>query len=529
MSECDAGMIAQDERAIIDIGSNTVRLVIFGGPVRAPVTLHNEKVSARLGKAVAEGGALSDKAMRQALDALARYALILRMRGVTDVQCVATAAARDATNGAAFLRRIEALGLKPRLLSGEEEAIAAARGVMAGFPGARGVAADLGGGSLELIDVDGERCTHGISLPLGTLRLPGLRLGGAARFGRRVKKMMRAADWAGAHGQTLYLVGGSWRALARFAMLRMDWPVDDPHGFALSAEEALRLSRTVAGRKPAVLRELLARERRGAVRRGKIARAMVGDESDMLPDPHIGGIDIPQARMNAMPDAAALLAVLVRVLKPGRLVFSAWGLREGLLASAAAAPLAGDAADPLLAGVRAFVMGEDPRALANGDAVLAWTAAVVPAGDAALERVRRAAVWLALASLRAEPNLRLQLAVHWALRKRWIGLSAEERAMLAVVILANSGRTAVPGELARVASPARLRQAVAWGLAVRLCRRMGGGTGAALAGTTLSAGVESLVLTTGGEQAVLVNDAAEKDLRLLGECLGLPVAIRRGA
>ena len=161
--------------------------------------------------------------------------------------------------------------------------------------------------------------------------------------------------------------------------------------------------------------------------------------------------------------------------------------------------------------------------------MLDWTAAVVPAGDAALERVRRAAVWLALASLRAEPNLRLQLAVHWALRKRWIGLSAEERAMLAVVILANSGRTAVPGELARVASPARLRQAVAWGLAVRLCRRMGGGTGAALAGTVLSAGVESLVLTTGGEQAVLINDAAEKDLRLLGECLGLPVAIRRGA
>ena len=529
------GAAASGERAIIDIGSNTVRLVIFGGPAAAPVTLHNEKVAARLGKAVAETGALSEKAMRQALEALARYALILRGRGVRDVRCVATAAVRDAANGADFLARVAALGLSPRLLSGEEEAVASARGVMAGFPGAKGVVGDLGGGSLELIDVDGATCTHGISLPLGTLRLPAMRAGGGTRFGRRVRKMMSAADWAGAHGQTLYLVGGSWRALARFAMARSAWPIDDPHGYELAAADALRLSRVVAGRRPGSLRDLITRggnaaRRRAAGVRASAVRAGTPPESEVMPDPHAAGLEIPPARLASLPDAAALLAVLVGVLKPARVVFSAWGLREGLLAGDLGAGAAdeGEAGEePLLAGVQAFVAQAGPAVLANGAAVAAWTAAVLPAEDAGGERTRRAAVLLALASLNAEPNLRVQLAVHWALRKRWIGISAEGRAMLAVAILANSGRTAIPRELSRVASPAQLRQAMAWGLAVRLCRRLSGGVAAMLEGTTLAMD-DTLVLRFAPGRKALVNDGVEKDLRLLGECLGLPVAIRRG-
>ncbi|MDE2301576.1 MAG: exopolyphosphatase, partial [Sphingomonadales bacterium] len=111
---------ASPGRAIIDIGSNTVRLVIFGGPARVPVMLYNEKVTARLGRGVAEDGRLAAKPRRIALSALARYAALLRLRGVSDIECVATAAVRDARDGAAFLARIAELGLAPRLLSGEE-------------------------------------------------------------------------------------------------------------------------------------------------------------------------------------------------------------------------------------------------------------------------------------------------------------------------------------------------------------------------------------------------------------------------
>ena len=109
-------------RAIIDIGSNTVRLVIYGGPARAPDVLHNEKITARLGKGVAENGKLGGRATAAALASLARYRTLLDLKGITAIDVVATAAARDAANGPEFLQKIRALGLLPRLLSGEEEA-----------------------------------------------------------------------------------------------------------------------------------------------------------------------------------------------------------------------------------------------------------------------------------------------------------------------------------------------------------------------------------------------------------------------
>ena len=150
-------------RAIIDIGSNTVRLVIYGGPPRAPTVLHNEKVSAKLGRELAESGYLPEKAVKAALAALARYRALLDLMAVRQIDVVATAAVRDAADGAAFLDAVRTLGFAPRLLSGEEEAIASAMGVIGAFPGASGIVADLGGGSLELIDIDGDSCRHGVS------------------------------------------------------------------------------------------------------------------------------------------------------------------------------------------------------------------------------------------------------------------------------------------------------------------------------------------------------------------------------
>jgi len=181
---------AGDQQAVIDIGSNTVRLVIYGGPARAPVVLFNEKVAARLGKGVAENGKLADKAMNTALSALGRYSALLRAQGVSKVHTIATAATRDAANGPQFLEAIAALGLSPRLLSGEEESLTSAAGVAGAFPEARGVVADLGGGSLELVHVAGLEHEHGSSLPLGTLRLPALREVGPAKFKRNVEKLI---------------------------------------------------------------------------------------------------------------------------------------------------------------------------------------------------------------------------------------------------------------------------------------------------------------------------------------------------
>ena len=183
------------KRAIIDIGSNTVRLVVYNGPPRAPVVILNEKVNARLGKDLGRTGAISDKSMRTALPALARFAELLKLLEVETVECVATAAARDASNGPRFLDAVRGFGLSPRLLSGEEEARASAMGVIAAFPGAHGVVADLGGGSLELVEVDRGTSGSGITLPFGTLRLADLRADGPARFAETVREGLERVAW----------------------------------------------------------------------------------------------------------------------------------------------------------------------------------------------------------------------------------------------------------------------------------------------------------------------------------------------
>ncbi|WP_028639544.1 Ppx/GppA family phosphatase [Novosphingobium acidiphilum] len=477
-------------RAIIDIGSNTVRLVIYGGPARAPNVLHNEKVTARLGKGVAETGLLGERASNAVLAALARYRVLLQLKGVERVDVVATAAVRDATNGAAFLEKVAKLGFAPRLLSGEEEAVTSAHGVLGAFPGASGVVGDLGGGSLELVDIDGDTCRHGVSMPLGTLRLAKMRATGDRLFAQAVAKALKKAAWAAEPGTTLYLVGGSLRAFARFAMVQLEWPIDDPHGFVLDAAEGLRIARNLARRKPESLRPLAG---------------------------------ISTARMNSLPDTAALLAVLIRRLKPGKLVFSAWGLREGLLYEDMPAGTRGQ--DPLVAGMSAFVQeqGISPQI---GAMVAGWTvAAAPPNGIERRERLRLAATMLCLASATVEPNLRGDIAREWALRKRWIGAATAERAILAVAMLAHTGRLEVPPALAALIPAHALREAQAWGLATRLCRRFSTCAPQGLSGSRLLVDGGRLVLEVQPTLAPLVNDGVERDLRALAAHLGLKAQV----
>lgn len=285
------------DRAIIDVGSNTVRMVLYGGAPRAPVTLFNEKVAARLGRDIATSGRLADEAVEQALRGLRRYALLLRELEVARVDLVATAAVREASNGGEFLAELRRIGFEPRLLSGEEEAQLSAMGVIGAFPGASGVVADLGGGSLELVRIGGGACGHGASLPLGTLRLPEYRKATGEKTRAALAKAIRKANVAGAAGDTLYLVGGTWRAMAVAAIEARGYPLTDPHGFTLGIEEARRLAR-------------------------QIARS---DDRSLLAMPRISAM-----RAASLPDAGLLLGALLETLAPDAVVISAWGLREGI-------------------------------------------------------------------------------------------------------------------------------------------------------------------------------------------------------
>jgi exopolyphosphatase/guanosine-5'-triphosphate,3'-diphosphate pyrophosphatase len=449
--------------------------------------LLNEKVTAKLGKDIARDGLLSGKAWSVALAALARYAALLRVMSVRDVEVVATAAVRDAANGPDFLDAVRETGLKPRLLSGEEEALTSAMGVLAAFPGARGVAADLGGGSLELTELYGDSAEHGISLPYGTLRLDDLRAQGAAKFARTVHASLRTAEWSSGAGVPLYLVGGSWRAFARYAMHRLDWPLDDPHGYELAPGEALKICSGIV--------------------RGKLAADL----------PRISA-----SRLASLPDAAALLGALVREMKPSKLVFSSWGLREGLLYRKL--DRATRAQDPLLASVAGFA--ESFGVSASGAALIAgWTAELSPRRESVDEKLRLAATMLALAAMQIEPNLRTEQAMDWALRKRWIGIDARGRAMLAVTMLANSGITGVPADLALLASPADLKEAIGWGLAVRLARKLTGCAPQAISNTALIREDGRLIVALREPMHALYGNTVGKDHRLLAEWFELEPAV----
>lgn len=487
-------MVAIDrpESAVIDIGSNTVRMVVYSGHRRAPAVWLNEKVTARLGRDLANSGRLPEKAMDLALSGLARFAAILRDLEVDDVQCVATAAVRDATNGPEFLQRVRELGLDPRLLSGEEEAYYAAMGVIGAFPGARGTVADLGGGSLELVAIADGACHGGTSLPLGTLRLPALREKGEAGFRKAVARQLADIDKAGMAGTPLFLVGGTWRALASFAMDSTDYPLSDPHALRLEPGEATRLA--------------------------KVLGAMASSD--------IAAIDgIPGSRASGLPDAAVMLQVMLAELEPECLVISAWGLREGLLFDRLE-PAAREQ-DPLIAAVTHFTA---PRggSLREATMVAGWTASVVTPLGPGTERLRLAATLLAKAQARIEPNMRLKHSFDWAMDKRWIGVDHRGRALIGAALRGACGKPDPVPELLRLASEAELREAAGWGLAIRLCRRIGAGSRASMLTSRLEREEGKLVLWLDESRAQLASDHVASDLARLAGWLGLEPDLRLG-
>jgi exopolyphosphatase/guanosine-5'-triphosphate,3'-diphosphate pyrophosphatase len=482
------------ERAIIDIGSNTVRLVVYGGTMRAPTVILNEKVTAKLGREIAATGRLADEAMALALRGLKRFALLLADLGIKDIDTVATAAVRDAVNGPEFVEQLQAIGLKPRVLSGEEEALLSAHGVIGAFPDARGIVADLGGGSLELVRVAGGATAGASTLPLGTLRLPDHRgknpKTGTAEMRKSLDKAIRKAGWdlsanAPADNGALYLVGGTWRAMAVYAMAAQGYPLSDPHGYAIDAAAAQAL-----------------------------ATALAASESELLK----GRERISTMRAEKLPDAAVLLQALLAQLAPEKVVFSSWGLREGLLYDRL--PAHTRAQDPLLAGVAVFASGRGTQpTLATRMA--AWTLDAAPAREHGSERLRMAATMLGLAGMQIEPNIRLPQAINWALHKRWIGIDGKGRAMLAAAIAANGNQLSLPPEVRALASDEALEEAVRWGLALRLARRLGAQSARSLEVSRLIVEGGTLVLQLAESHAALFGTPTEKDMKLLAGRLGL--------
>lgn len=470
--------------AIIDIGSNSVRLVVYSGAQRVPFPIFNEKVLAGLGSGLAETGAIAPAARDKALQALKRFKLLIDHMGAVTTHVVATAAARDASNGRELVADIRRLGLPCRVLSAEQEATLAGLGVISGIPDADGIAGDLGGGSLELVDIADGRATAPMSMPLGVLRVDAR--GKKARV--LLRQEVRDAGLSGAaRGRTLYLVGGSWRSLARIDMIATDYPLPIIHQYPMAPERAAELRGVVDPKDP-----------RWAA-------------------------DIAPARLASSPAAAMLLAILVEELRPARIMVSAFGIREGLLYSALSAKAR--ALEPLTAAAREL-SNADRRVETLGDSLDEWIAGGFKDRAEQLP-IRLAACLLAHLAWQANPEFRADRAVEQALHANWVGIDASGRVMMAQALSSAFGRDKLPDpRLAGLCRPRDLLRAKQWGLAIRTAQRLSGGIKSVLHDTRLRVCGEALQLEVPRKEGDLVNDGVLRRLSRLAAAMDLKPQVR---
>ncbi|OIM92064.1 exopolyphosphatase, partial [Bradyrhizobium elkanii] len=287
--------------AVIDIGSNSVRLVVYEAMARSLITIFNEKALCGLGREVQSTGLLATDAVNKALTALRRFRALCKIQQVGRVYAIATAACRDAKNGPDFIAKAERIcGAKIEILTGPREAKLSALGVVSGVHNPNGIVGDLGGGSLELIDVKGNRVRSGVTLPLGSLALQDLSNKSLKRAERIVKnELLGVAQLKTGRGRTFYAVGGTWRALARIHIIQSGYPLKVMHGYSIPAADALDFAQR--------LRRLAA------------TNMLANIES------------VADARRPLLAYAALVLEYIIRVAQPKTIVFSTFGVREGLL------------------------------------------------------------------------------------------------------------------------------------------------------------------------------------------------------
>ena len=476
--------------AVIDIGSNSIRLVAFRGARRTPLVLFNEKVMAGLGRGVAETGLISDEGMETARAALARFKLLCDDMHVDRLHAFATAAVRDAGNRDAFIDMArQKCGLGVKVLSGADEARFAAYGVIAGIPDADGVVGDLGGGSLELVRIRNGKPLSQMSLPIGALKLDAARKQGGRAMQQMVKKALATVDWAGeGRGLPFYMVGGSWRALAQVHMHLTDYPLPVVHQYAMDAAATERMARALPN---------LGIKRLKAVPRLSAAR-------------------IPQ-----LPGAALLLRAIVKRLGSSGVIASAYGVREGVLYADLPKLLRKE--DPLVSAAReeGRIQGRFPL---HAEALMQWMNGLFAPESEGDVRLRLVASVLADTAWRAHPDFRAERGLEMALHGNWVGINARERALLGTALFAAYGGSANDPAIAglvRLAGRAELTRAFAWGLALRLGQRLTAGTARPLDKSRLYRDGDMLVLTLSPRYQALYAEAVARRLDSLAAAMGL--------
>lgn len=382
---------------VVDIGSNSVRLVVFDGNARNPDYFFNEKIMCELGAGLSKTGRLNPEGRARALRELARFQALADMLGTGPLIAVATAAVRDASDGPEFCREVKhQTGLDIIVLSGPQEAELAAYGVLMGRPASSGCVVDIGGASMEIAQLDNGALTASQTSPLGPLKLIDMiEAERPEHIRKHIKSLYKITTKT---PQPMILVGGSWRAIARIDMHRRDYPLHVLHEYDLSLEAVQQTRALVADQDPEELRRICG---------------------------------ISAARMALLPLALQVLEALITRFEPTRLSISAFGLREGVLFTQLRPKLRD--ADPLL---KTCARAEElhARQPGFGDQLARFVAPLFEGRDLQIQRLIHAAALIHDIAWRTHPDFRADACFDFVTRANMAKLSHQERIFLAVAL-----------------------------------------------------------------------------------------------
>ncbi|MFA9231270.1 MAG: hypothetical protein RIR95_275 [Pseudomonadota bacterium] len=385
---------------VVDVGSNSVRMVVFDGAARSPAYFYNEKIMCGLGKGLAETGMLNPEGRIRALLALKRFSLLAKGMGIDTLTVVATAACREATDGPAFQAEVlQKTGLKIWVVDGDEEARLSAQGVLLGWPDAKGMVCDIGGNSMELARIGDGKVTKRVSTPLGPFRLQQVGSTKKARATHIDRILKEAQSQLKSSGERIYLVGGSWRVIARLDMERRNYPLTVLHEYRMMPQSLLDTLDWIETSDHAIL------------------RARTGTSSE---------------RMELVPLACEVLRELIKMLKPSEIDVSAYGIREGLLYEQMPEKLR--ARDPLIEAAR-MAEKTSSRMPGFGKKLFEFLEPLFPEVTPERLRLIKAACLLHDTTWRAHPDYRAEACFDNATRANLGGLDHPGRVFLGLALL----------------------------------------------------------------------------------------------
>jgi exopolyphosphatase/guanosine-5'-triphosphate,3'-diphosphate pyrophosphatase len=422
---------------VVDVGSNSVRLVVFDGAARSPAYFYNEKIMCALGAGMSQTGHLNPEGRKRAVSAIRRFAALAKGMGIPPLTAVATAAVREATDGQDFRDEVlRETGVKLWVIDGREEARLSAQGVLLGWPGSYGLVCDIGGSSMELADLAEGKVGQRLTSALGPLKLREIKGGKKA-----IKAYVRATvqdlhrDMNFETGMRLFLVGGSWRAIARIDMERRSYPLTVLHEYRMSSRQ---ISMTAEYIRTSDLTELR------------------------------GRCHISDSRMSLVPLAAIVLKELMRTFKPKDVAVSSYGIREGMLYEQM--PRALRERDPLIEACR-FAENKDARLPGFGRILYDFVKPLFPRANWQRKRIIKAACLLHDVSWRAHPDYRAEVTFDNATRANLGGLKHYERVLLGLALMNRySSKTTSPrfDPLFAMLTPEQIKEAEILGKAMRL-------------------------------------------------------------